>query len=591
MNPYFYTISIEFKNGELTMKKSLKFKLLLSFSSLLLITCLIMSVLLYQSSMTLVKDSVGNQASRTVENAIKVIDLNQYNDLTISSSKTDYYFKLREELNQIRQLNNMEYLFTMSRVKKDSGYDYYYMVDGMPLDSEEASELGEKEENADSYPGMRRVFESGKVEFEITNDEDYGALISVFAPIKSETGEIIGVLGADIDATQVYQEMDANKSKVIMITAAILIIGLTYIYFLTTYLTKPLHRLTEHVKQVGNGDLTISIESNRQDEIGVLTRVFNQMVYDLKEVIHSIHSNSKQLSTTSNHLLNSSKKVSDASKHISTTVGEVSQGAYTQYRYSEDSAHTLEQIAQGIQQVAVASTSVSDLSSISLNNAENGNNSIQNVINQMNVINHSVQLSADSIKTLEVQSNEISSILNMIRDISSQTNMLALNAAIEAARAGAHGKGFAVVAEEVRKLAEQTDQSTNSISHLILNMNQNTSRTVESMNIVTKNVSDGIKIVEDAGTSFEGIANSIQSVSSKIKDISINLEEMSASSEELSARVEETTTFASQVADNTKQVAELTVEQESYIDNITETLLDVTKMTKDLDESIKKFIL
>lgn len=573
------------------MKKSLKIKLLLTFSILLLITCLVMSALLYQSSMNLVQNSVGKQASSTVENAIKVIDLNQYKNITINSGETDYYVKLREELNQIREMNNMEYLFTMSRVKNGDGYDYYYMVDGKPLNSEDVSKLGEKEENADSYIAMKRAFETGKVEFEITNDADYGALISVFAPIKSDTGEIIGILGADIDATQVYKEMDANKFKIGMITVIILIVGFVYIYFFAGYLTRPLHQLTKQVQLVGKGDLSITIESNRQDEIGVLTRVFGQMVNELKAVIHRIDSNSKQLIHTSNQLLDRSKKVSEASRFISTSISNVSQGAYTQYRYSEESASTLEQISQGIQQVAVASSSVSDLSSISLNNAEHGNINIQKVINQMNVINHSVQLSASEIKTLEIQSNEILSIINMIRDISSQTNLLALNAAIEAARAGEYGKGFAVVAEEVRKLAEQSEQSTNNISNLILKMNENTSRTVESMNLVTENVQDGIKIVEETGNSFESITDSIQSVSSQLKDISMILEEMSASSEELASTVEETTTFASQVADNTKNVAELTVEQENYIDHIEETLTGLTKMAKDLDESIKKFVL
>ncbi|MFJ8237864.1 methyl-accepting chemotaxis protein [Ureibacillus sp. NPDC094379] len=574
------------------MKNSLKFKVQLIFSSLLLITCLVMSLLLYQSSMTLVKNSVGKQASSIVENTIKVIDPNQYEQLTIVMGETDYYLELREELNEIREMNNMEYLFTMSRVDSNSGgYDYYYMVDGMPLNTEDASALGEEEENADTYPAMKRVFETGKVEYEMTNDPDYGALISVFAPIKSETGEMIGVMGADIDVTHVYKEMDDNKFKIGLITVLTLLVGLVIIHIFTDYLTKPLIRLTNQIKEVSKGDLSIVIESNRQDEIGVLTRVFDQMVSDLKEVIYNIDSNSKQLVNSSNDLLNSTQKVNEAGSQISSSINGVSENAYTQYRYSEESANTLEQISQGIQQVAEASSSVSELSKTSLSNAEHGNNNIQNVINQMNIINDSVILSAGAIKTLEEQSNEISSIINIINSISSQTNLLALNAAIEAARAGEYGKGFAVVAEEVRKLAEQSEQSTNRISNLILNMNQNMSRAVESMNLVTINVQDGIGIAGETGSSFEKIANSIQIVSSQIKDISMTLEEMSASSEELTAAVEETTIFASKVADNTKDVAKLTIEQEEHIDHIADTLRDLTKMAKNLDESIQKFVL
>ena len=570
------------------MKKKLKFKLLVTFSILLLVTCVVMSVLLFRSSMTLVKDSIGKQVSSTVENAAKVIDLHEYTQI---DTETDYYYTLREQLNQIRELNNMEYLFTMSREKMDSGYDYYYVVDGMPLDSEDASGLGEKEENADIYPGMERAFESGKVEFEMTNDEDYGALISVFAPIKNETGEIIGVIGADMDATLVYEDMDANQLKTGIITVVILIVGLGFVYFFTDYLTKPLQKLTKQVEQVGKGDLSVLVETNRKDEIGVLTKTFGKMVVDLRQVIQGIHYNSERFMDTSTQLLINGKKINEASKNISISIEEVSEGADQQYQYSEESTVTLDQISQGIQQVTSSSANVSDLSNETLNNAHQGNQSIENVIKQMSVINKSVQLSSNVIKELEDQSREISLIINMIRDISAQTNLLALNAAIEAARAGEAGKGFAVVAEEVRKLAEQTEQSTNSISELIRIMNEDTVRTVESMSVVAKNVNDGIRIVEVAGSSFESIVDSIEHVSRQIKEISMTLEEMSASSEELAGVVEETTSFSGQVANNTKDVVKLTTEQKAYVDEISESILHLTEMSKDLDDLVKKFVL
>ncbi|MBS4196711.1 methyl-accepting chemotaxis protein [Lederbergia citri] len=573
------------------MKNSLKLKMVIVFSVLLLTSCLLISAIVYNSTMDFVKESVGEQASKIVEKATTVIDIDRYKELSIDSPETSYYGELREELNKIRELNQLEYLYTMTRVQNGSNYDYYYLVDGQPIGSEDASVLGEKEEGASSFPALRRAFETGNVEYEISKDPEYGPLISVYVPIKTETGDILGIMGADLDAAQVYDGMASNQIKLMIITFIILALGLLIAYFFADYLTKPIKRLTEQVEHVGKGDLSVDIETNRKDEIGMLTKAFQEMVADLKGVINGINTNSIQLINTSNQLLTNSEKVSEASHQISTSIQEVSESVYTQYKSSEESSTTLEQMSNGIQKIASASANVFDLSSTSLDHANGGKSKIHDVINQMNIINQSVSDSSIAIKMLEGQSEDISSIIKMIRDISAQTNLLALNAAIEAARAGESGKGFAVVADEVRKLAEQSEQSTNSIAALIEKMNENTSRTVEAMTIVTRNVEAGIQIVEETGNSFENIVESIHRVSSQIKEVSETSTEMSAFSEEVAAAVEETTMSASQAADNTKTVVDRTVEQESHINDITAAITNLTKMAKDLDELVKKFVL
>ncbi|MDN4493229.1 methyl-accepting chemotaxis protein [Ureibacillus aquaedulcis] len=569
------------------MKKTLKFKLLLTFSGLLLLTCLIMSSLLFRSSMNLVKDSVGEQVTGMVENVVEVIDLEKYKEISIDSVQTDYYDELRETLNRIREMNNITYLFTMAREQKNGDYEYYYVVDG--LDKEDASEVGEVEESADTYKAMMDAFETGEPEFEMTSDE-YGSLISVFAPIKDETGEIIGVVGADIDATDVYHQMDDNKTSIIVTTLVILIIGLFIIYFITEYLTRPLKKLTSHVEEIGKGNLLPVAEiSKRQDEIGVVTNTFGRMVDDLRNLIQGIQLNSSQLLDTSKNLISNSDKVSEASKYVTISVQKVSEGASTLYNSSKESTIAIEQISGGIQQVSVASENVLDLSNRSLNNANVGSVAMDNVIDQINVIDKTVKLSSNAINELKNQSQEISTFINLIQDISNQTNLLALNASIEAARAGENGKGFAVVADEVRKLANQTEQATASIVDLISNMNRGTNQTVESMSLVSKSVAKGIETVGEAKDSFTKIVTSIQNVASYIKEVSATLAEMAASSEQLASSVEESTQFAYQTANYTKEVVERSVNQETDVNEISNTIELLTNMSRDLDELIKKF--
>lgn len=569
------------------MKKTLKFKLLFTFSVLILLTCVIMSILLYRSSMNLVKDSVGNQVAGMVENVVEVIELEKYKEISNDSEETDYYYELREKLNEIREMNNIVYLFTMSREQKNDEYEYYYVVDGQV--SEDASKLGEVEENASTYKAMIGAFENGDTEFEMTNDQ-YGSLISVFTPIKDEKGEIIGVVGADIDATDVYKEMNNNKTGIIVTTIIILVIGLVIVYLITEYLTRPLKKLTSHVEELGKGNLLPVAEiSKRQDEIGVVTNTFGRMVHDLRNLIQGIQLNSNQLLDTSKKLISNSEKVSEASKYVASSVQEVSEGANIIYNSSKERTLAIEQISNGIQQVSDASENVLNLSNLSLENASIGNVAMDNVIQQMNVIDKSVKLSSNAINELENQSQEISTFINIIQEISNQTNLLALNASIEAARAGENGKSFAVVADEVRKLANQTEQATTSIVDLISNMKKGTNQTVESMYLVSKSVAKGIEIVGEAKGSYNNIVTSIQNVASYIKEISATLSEMAASSEQLTSSVEESTQFAYQTANYTKEVAKRSTDQEKDVYEISKTIELLTSMSLNLDELIKKF--
>lgn len=568
------------------MRSSLKIKMLMVFSILLVISCLLISFLIYRSSLDLVKETVGLQNLNMIDRAISKVDVKDFQRFEIGAKKDDYYYELQKELSSVKELYKVSSLYTMTRIKNGKGYDYYYMVDSEP---KKDSTIGVKEESPESYPKIKQVFETGKVQFQLSNDPQYGAVLAIYAPIKNTAGEVIGLLGADLDATEVYADMNANQKKIILITLIVLIVGICIVYFFTNYLTKPLRKLTSQVKQVGNGDLTVKIETDRKDEIGVLTNAFQQMVLDLQNIIIGINSNSKQLIETTNGVAKSSEKATEAISHISASIQEVSAGAHAQYKSSEESSATLEQMSEGIQQIAEASSNVSQLSSISLQNVELGNRNIEKVIHQMNIINESVQLSAHAIKKLESQSNEVSLIINMIRDIASQTNLLALNAAIEAARAGESGKGFAVVAEEVRKLAEQSEKSANSISDLISKINEDTSLTVQTMNVVTENVEDGLQTVEEAGKSFESILQSIQGVVSHTKQVSVTSEEMSAFSEEITAGVLETTMLANKAAKATESVVERTMEQESYNQDILHSILILNKMAEELEKSVSKF--
>jgi methyl-accepting chemotaxis protein len=158
-----------------------------------------------------------------------------------------------------------------------------------------------------------------------------------------------------------------------------------------------------------------------------------------------------------------------------------------------------------------------------------------------------VDAAATTIRELENYSNEISAIINVIREVADQTNLLALNAAIEAARAGESGRGFAVVADEVRKLAERTAQSTHTISGVIEKVQTGARRAAQEMECGVARVGQGVTLAHQAGDSIAGIQAGAERVATAVADIGAALDEQSAAAQEISRGVER---IAGMVADN-----------------------------------------
>lgn len=572
------------------MSKSLKLKMIVIFSSLILLSGIITSYVSFQTSQNVITSSLGDQALSISENAVKVIDMERYDEISLESGETGYYFELRESLNKIRETNGLVYLYTMSRQEKGGEFEYFYMVDGMPKDTDDASVIGEVEDGVGEYPLLVKAFETGKSQVgELTYSEEYGALVSAYIPIKSDSGEIIGILGADLDASMVYSSLQASKEKLIWLTVGIVLLSIILIFITTLSLVNPLKHLAEKVELIGKGDLTVTIESKRKDEIGSLTDSFNQMLQELKKMIGVINTSSVRMSGTTSQLLVSANETKGASNEISVIMEQMASHVDIQYKSLDESAKIIEDMSDSINDVAVNSSGVTELSSKTQDEIEVGNQKVNDLVEQMNTISRSVNESSSSILALQAHSKDIESIVEIIQGIASQTNLLALNAAIEAARAGEAGKGFAVVADEVRKLAEQSEISTVNIRNIIEKINTDTNVTVENMKVVLEDVKEGIHSVGETGVVFKNILGAIQEVNVKIQEVTATSEEMSAATEEITASAKETVNIAEQASTKVRKTVDITLEQERLVLHMTESIEELVKMANSMKELTGKF--
>ncbi|WP_391204884.1 methyl-accepting chemotaxis protein [Psychrobacillus sp. L4] len=383
-----------------------------------------------------------------------------------------------------------------------------------------------------------------------------------------------------------------QKTKTLALTLGVIaiLVGILIALFMGRVISKPIIALANSAKKLAEGDLSVNeVNVKNKDEIGELVHSFNDMAKNLRMVIEQVSLNSIHVASSAEELTASAEQTTQATNQIATSIQDIASGAETQVLGANECSTAMQEMTIGIQQVAETSSTVSESAIETSKEAHLGNELLQKVIQQMNTINLSVEDSASVIRKLGGLSQEIGNIIGVITGIADQTNLLALNAAIEAARAGEHGKGFAVVADEVRKLAEQSKESADQIADLINQIQVDTGRAVNVMEVGTKEVASGMTVVQEAGAGFEKILTSIEQVTSQIQEVSAISEEMSASAEEVNASLEEMASIAQLSASNTQNVASASEEQLASMEEISTSASSLSTMAEDLQTLVKQF--
>ncbi|MDH4619404.1 HAMP domain-containing methyl-accepting chemotaxis protein [Brevibacillus sp. AY1] len=415
---------------------------------------------------------------------------------------------------------------------------------------------------------IEKMKQSKTIETSEMYKDMFGTWISVLKPVLDENNNVIAYYGIDMSADIIEEgKKDLLKYGSLILLISLIIIAAIQFLFIKGLL-KPVHKLQNAMSRVGQGDLQVSLPEVRVDEFGELSRQFNQMVKQNREMIINIQQHVDISANTADQLSEQMEETSKLVHHTTSTIQDVAKGAENQLQGTEESARTMAEMAIGVQRIAESVSGISDVSNNTTAEAQNGNLSIQAAVTQMQSISNSVQHTGNAVKLLAERSTEIEKILDVITSIASQTNLLALNAAIEAARAGEHGRGFAVVADEVRKLAEQSDQSARQISSLIQEILVDTDQAMQATESANQDVQTGLTMVQEAGQAFNKISLEFTNISEQIQELSAVAEEMAASSEEVTASIDETANIAKQSVNFAIEVASSTSTQLNYINDL-----------------------
>lgn len=396
-------------------------------------------------------------------------------------------------------------------------------------------------------------------------------------------GEITNALQQAVD--------NAYQARSVAIFAALFaaILGMAIGFWAARSISRPVNELAATAQKVASGDLTKQVNVDRQDEIGQLGTAFNTMVLQLKSLIKQVTVNAEQVAASSEELTANSEQSAQAANQIASSVATMAAGVTAQMEAANDTSAVVEQMSAGIEQIAANANQVADQSVQAADKAKDGDRDVEKAVKQMQQIEDTVNTSAQVVAKLGERSKEIGQIVDTISGIAGQTNLLALNAAIEAARAGEQGRGFAVVAEEVRKLAEQSQEAAKKIADLIGEIQGDTDKAVIAMNEGTQEVQKGAEVVNAAGSAFKEIMDVVGQVSEQVKEISAAIQQMATGSQQIVGSVKKIDDLSKKSASETQGVSAATEEQLASMEEVATASQALAKLAQDLQTAVSKF--
>ena len=397
-------------------------------------------------------------------------------------------------------------------------------------------------------------------------------------------------MGVTVPAGEVLAKMNAFTWGALATIAIVLILVSFIILYMVTRIVKPLGILETAANRIAGGDLTeTQIDVNSQDELGRLARAFETMTGNLRNLVRQIATTADQVAASSEELTASSEQSAQTVNQIAGAITDMAAGATEQLTAADESSAVVEQMSAGIQQVADNANQAAARSAQAADKAKDGGKAVEKAVNQMNSIENTVNGSAQVVAKLGERSKEIGQIVDTISGIAGQTNLLALNAAIEAARAGEQGRGFAVVAEEVRKLAEQSQEAAKKIAELITEIQVDTDKAVNAMNAGTREVKTGAEVVNAAGVAFGEISELVTQGSDQMQEISAAIQQMATGSQQIVNSVKKIDELSKKSAAEAQNVSAATEEQLATMEEIASSSQALAQLAQDLQAGVTKF--
>ncbi|MGM0951547.1 MAG: methyl-accepting chemotaxis protein [Pseudomonadota bacterium] len=470
---------------------------------------------------------------------ISITTLNSYNQRSLivsgASSAESLLLEARTEEKNFQLYRSKDYLEN-SKGLVDRAVETLLPLKGVLASAKNDARVDSIVENAETYKAQLD-------DLSWSLDNDFSAVDGAEEALRATADDMIAkaVELQQIQVERMEEEYNLAVLELIAITAAAIVAGALIAWLMVRSITGPINQTVEVANRVASGDLTVQIDSNRGDEFGNLMAAFGTMVTNLRDLI-------KEIDTGSSSIASSSEELSAVTK-------ETRQGVSDQQDQTDQVATAMNEMVATVNEVAKSAESAFNAAQNASQKSGDGEAAVSETLSFVTDLNTEIGNVMTQLRGLQSDTQNIATVLDVIKSVAEQTNLLALNAAIEAARAGEQGRGFAVVADEVRSLAQRTQSSASEIETLITNLVTSAESSVTTMEGGTRLAEQTLERAESAGGTIREMAEAVEEIRQYNSQIATAAEEQASVAEDINQNVTRIRDVGEQSAASTEQVS------------------------------------